>query len=161
MRSRARPPLTRLCGTASTVPIRRGWFDTIRPQCERVLLILCARWLSPEPTDHVRYRTYAFLWHEDSDRCRPTRGHSSTSPTSPASRTFACVSPVRPLRTPRPPRPIRTYRLAPPGWLIRLRRCAPLKLAGTVPCRPLLARTLSACHAMACHTSTCSNFYTG
>ena len=26
---------------------------------ERVPLILCARWLSPEPTDHVRYRTCA------------------------------------------------------------------------------------------------------
>ena len=59
MRSRAPPPWTRLCGTASTVGIRRGWFDTIRPQCERVPLILCARWLSPEPTDHVRYRTCA------------------------------------------------------------------------------------------------------
>ena len=59
MRSRAPPPWTRLCGTASTVGIRRGWFGTIRPQCERVPLILCARWLSPEPTDHVRYRTCA------------------------------------------------------------------------------------------------------
>ena len=48
-----------MCGTASAEGIRRGWFDTIRPQCERVPLILCARWLSPEPTDHVRYRTCA------------------------------------------------------------------------------------------------------
>ena len=59
MRSRAPPPWTRLCGTASTVGIRRGWFGTIRAQCERVPLTLCARWLSPEPTDHVRYRTCA------------------------------------------------------------------------------------------------------
>ena len=40
-------------------PIMQGWFDTIRPQCERVRSVLCARWLSPEPTDHVRYRTCA------------------------------------------------------------------------------------------------------
>ena len=59
MRSRAPPPRTRLGGSASTVGIRRGWFGTIRPQCERVRLILCVRWLSPEPTDHVRYRTCA------------------------------------------------------------------------------------------------------
>ena len=59
MRSRALPPQTCLCGTASTVPTSRGWFDTIRPQCERVPLILCALWLSPEPTDHVRCCTCA------------------------------------------------------------------------------------------------------
>ena len=59
MRSRAPLPRTRLCGTASMEPIMQGWFDTIRPQCERVRLVLCARWLSPEPTDHVRYRSCA------------------------------------------------------------------------------------------------------
>ena len=55
MRSRAPPPRTRLCGTASTVPIGRGWFDTIRPQCERLRSVPCALWLSPRSTDHVRY----------------------------------------------------------------------------------------------------------
>ena len=59
MRSRAQPPRTRLCGTVSTVPTRRGWFGAIRPQCERVRLVLRARWLSPESTDHVRHRTCA------------------------------------------------------------------------------------------------------
>ena len=59
MRSRALPPRTRLCGTVSTVPNRRGWFGTIRPQCERVRLVLRARSLSPESTDHVRHRTCA------------------------------------------------------------------------------------------------------
>ena len=59
MRSRSPLPRTRLCGTASMEPIMQGWFDTIRPQCERVRSVLCARWLSPEPTDHVRYRTCA------------------------------------------------------------------------------------------------------
>ena len=59
MRSRAPPPRTRLGGSASTVGIRRSRFFSIRPQCERVRLILCVRWLSPEPTDHVRYRTCA------------------------------------------------------------------------------------------------------
>ena len=59
MISRSPLPRTRLCGTASMEPIMQGWFDTIRPQCERVRSVLCARWLSPEPTDHVRYRTCA------------------------------------------------------------------------------------------------------
>ena len=59
MRSRAPPPRTRFCGTVSTVPNRRGWFGTIRPQCERVRLVLRARWLSPESTDRVRHRTCA------------------------------------------------------------------------------------------------------
>ena len=58
-------PVHRRRGCACVAPrprwvfIRRGWFDTTRPQCERVPLICCARWLSPEPTDHVRYRTCA------------------------------------------------------------------------------------------------------
>ena len=40
-------------------PIWRGCFDTIRPQCERERSVLCAQWLSPEPTDHERHRTCA------------------------------------------------------------------------------------------------------
>ena len=59
MQSRARPPLTPCVAPRPRCLSGRGWFDTIRPQCERVPLILCARWLSPEPTDHVRYRTCA------------------------------------------------------------------------------------------------------
>ena len=59
MRSRAQPPRTRLCGTVSTVPTRRGWCGAIRPQCECVRLVLCARslWRFVESTVGLRMRT--------------------------------------------------------------------------------------------------------